>query len=76
MLATVLMFKTSVARRDLGCLTTAAVFLIAVAVTIGAIRGFSYAIWFGMPLVAGMALRLFDALRLRACGRGRSPRCC
>ena len=64
-LATVLMFKTSVARRDLGCLTTAAVFLVAVAVTFGAIRGFSYAIWFGMPLVAGMALRLFDALRLK-----------
>ena len=28
-------------------------FLVAVAVTVGAIRGYSYAIWFGMPMVAG-----------------------
>ena len=51
-------------RRDFGFLAAAVVFLIAVAVTLGAIRGFSYAIWFGMPLVAAMALRLFAALRL------------
>ena len=42
------------------------VFLIAVAVTLGAIRAYSYAIWFGMPLVAAMALRLFAALRLQS----------
>ena len=33
--------------------------------TLGAIRAFSYAIWFGMPMVAAMALRLFAALRLK-----------
>ena len=52
-------------RRDMGFLAAAAVFLIAVAVTLGAIRGFSYAIWLGMPMVAAMALRLFAALRLK-----------
>jgi hypothetical protein len=59
-------------RHDAGFLTAAGVFMIAVAVTFGAIRGFSYAIWFGMPMVAAMALRMFAALNLvsifaRAC---------
>src|SRR6185437_6141004 len=51
-------------RHDAGFLTAIGVFLIAVAVTFGAIRGFSYAIWFGMPMVAAMTLRLFAALNL------------
>jgi len=65
MVATLLMVQDRVVRRDMGFLAAAAVFLIAVAVTIGAIRGYSYAIWLGMPMVAGMALRLFAALRLK-----------
>src|SRR5262249_37254171 len=48
-----------------GFLTAAAVFVVAAAVTVAAIRGFSYAIWIGMPLVAAVALRLFDLLRLQ-----------
>ena len=55
-------------RRDMGFLAAALVFLIAVAVTLGAIRGYSYAIWLGMPMVAAMALRLFAALRLKTIG--------
>jgi hypothetical protein len=63
--ATLLMLQDRAARRDMGLLAAAAVFLIAVMVTLGAIRGFSYAIWLGMPMVAAMALRLFAALRLK-----------
>ena len=63
--ATLLMLQDRVACRDMGSLAAAAVFLIAVAVTLGAVRGHSYAIWLGMPMVAGMALRLFAALRLK-----------
>ena len=63
--ATLVMLSDRAMRRDMGFLAAAAVFLIAVLVTLGAIRGYSYAIWFGMPMVAAMALRLFAALRLK-----------
>jgi hypothetical protein len=63
--ATLVMLQQRVMRRDMGFLAAAAVFLIAALVTVGAIRAFSYAIWFGMPIVAAMALRLFAALRLK-----------
>jgi hypothetical protein len=63
-LATMAMLQDRAARRDMGFLAAAFVFLIAVAVTLGAIRGFSYAMWLGMPLVAAAALRLFAALKL------------
>ena len=62
--ATVVMLKQRSARSDVGFLAAAAVFLTAVAVTLGAIRGFSYAIWLGMPIVAAMSLRMFAALGL------------
>ena len=63
--ATLVMLQQRAMRRDMGFLAAAAVFLIAALVTVGAIRAFSYAIWFGMPIVAAMALRLFAALRLK-----------
>jgi hypothetical protein len=63
--AALLMLQNPAARRDMGSLTAALVFLIAVAVTLGAIRGYSYAIWLGMPMVAAMALQMFAALRLK-----------
>jgi hypothetical protein len=63
--ATLVLLRQPAMRRDLGFLATAAVFLVALLVTFGAIRAFSYAIWFGMPMVAAMALRLFAALRLQ-----------
>ena len=51
-------------RRDFGFLTAALVFLAAAAAMVAAIRGYSYAIWFGMPLVAALALRFFQALQI------------
>ncbi|MEA3027082.1 MAG: hypothetical protein QOF91_2367 [Alphaproteobacteria bacterium] len=63
--ATLVMLQQRAMRRDMGFLAAAAVFLVAVAVTLGAIRAYSYAIWFGMPMVAAMALRLFAVLRLQ-----------
>ena len=65
LVATVVMFNDRAARQDMGFLVAAATFLLAVLVTLGAIRGYSYAIWFGMPIVAATALRLFAALRLK-----------
>lgn len=53
-------------RRDFGYLTAVLVFVIAAATMIAAIRGYSYAIWLGMPLVAAAALRLFAVLRLQS----------
>jgi hypothetical protein len=52
-------------RRDFGFVTAAAVFLVAAGITWAAIRGYSYAIWLGMPLMAALAPRLFALLRLR-----------
>ena len=52
-------------RRDFGFLAAVAVFLVAAGTTVAAIRGYSYAMWLGMPLVAVVALRLFAALKLR-----------
>jgi hypothetical protein len=63
--ATLVLLRQRTMRRDMAFLAAAAMFLVAVLVTLGAIRAFSYAIWFGMPLVAAMALQLFAALRLK-----------
>ena len=63
-LATLAVLRNRASRHDAGVLTAAAVFAIAVVVMLGAIRGYSYAIWFGMPMVAAMALRLFAVLRM------------
>jgi hypothetical protein len=63
-IAVLVLFKERAMRHHSGFLAAAAVFLVAVAVTLGAIRGFSYAIWLGMPLVGAMALRMFAALHL------------
>jgi hypothetical protein len=51
-------------RNDFGLLTASFVFLAAAATTVAAVRGYSYAIWLGMPLVAGMALQFFAALHI------------
>ena len=57
--------RDRVVRRDFGFAAAAIAFAAAVLVTLGAIRGYSYAIWLGMPMVAAMAPRLFAALRLK-----------
>jgi len=53
-------------RHDFGFLAAALAFVIAAVTTVAAIRGYSYAIWLGMPLVAAAALRLFAALKLQS----------
>jgi hypothetical protein len=53
-------------RRDFGYLAASAALLAGIAMMFGAIKGFSYATWLGMPLVAVFALRLFALLRLQS----------
>jgi hypothetical protein len=53
-------------RRDFGYLAASAALLAGVAMMFGAIKGFFYATWLGMPLVAVFALRLFALLRLQS----------
>jgi hypothetical protein len=61
----VLVFERDL-RRNFGFIVVAVVFLAAAITTVLAIRGYSYAMWLGMPLVATLALRVFAVLRLRA----------
>ncbi|MBX9824996.1 MAG: hypothetical protein K2Y27_08365 [Xanthobacteraceae bacterium] len=51
-------------RRDFGFLAASLVFLAAAATMVAAVRGYSYAMWLGMPLVAGLAQRLFVAWQI------------
>lgn len=53
-------------RRDFGFLTAGAALLLAVATTMATIKGFHYAMWLAMPLIAVIALRLFAVLRLKS----------
>jgi hypothetical protein len=53
-------------RRDFGFLVASAALLLAVAFMLAAMRGYAYAMWLAMPLVAVAALRLFAALRLKS----------
>jgi hypothetical protein len=51
-------------RRNGGYLVAAAGTLAGFALMFAAVKGFNYAIWIGMPLVAAAALRLFASLKL------------
>ncbi len=53
-------------RRDFAFLAAGAAFLLACATTLATIKTFSYAMWFGMPLVAALVLRMFEAFQLKA----------
>ena len=64
MLALLKLMTEAKLRRDFGFLAASFVFLAAVATTVAAIRGYSYAMWLGMPLVAGLALRFFAAMHI------------
>jgi hypothetical protein len=66
LLATAILVREGELRRDFGFITAALAFIVAAAVTVAAIRSFSYAMWLGMPLVAALALRLFMVLRLKS----------
>jgi hypothetical protein len=65
LLATGALLAQADLRREFGLWAAAAAFITAAFTTVAAIRGFSYAIWLGMPLVAALAPRLFALLRLR-----------
>jgi hypothetical protein len=51
-------------RRDFGFLIAASIFLFAFVLTIGAIRGYSYAIWLGLPLMAAAAVQSFARFKI------------
>jgi hypothetical protein len=53
-------------RGDFAFLSATAVFLISILTTLATIKGATYAIWLGMPLVAVFALHLFAALHLHS----------
>jgi hypothetical protein len=53
-------------RGDFGFLAASVVFLAAAATMVMAVRGYSTAIWLGMPLVAALALRFFVALQIES----------
>jgi hypothetical protein len=66
--ASIAIWRDPQMRHDFGVLVARMTFLAAVLTTIMAIRGYSYAIWLGMPLVAAAALKLFEVFRLRSIG--------
>lgn len=66
LLAVLILAGERALRRDFGFLTAGLVFLVAAATMVGAIRAFSYAMWFGMPLVAVLGVRLFAAMGLKS----------
>lgn len=65
LLATLALLRDAALRRDFGFLTAGVAFLAAAVTTLAAIKGYSYATWLGMPLVAAFALHLFALLKLR-----------
>lgn len=62
LIATAALARQRTLRSDFGFLGAAAVFMIAAVTMVAAIRGYSYAMWFGMPLVAAAAVSMFAAL--------------
>jgi hypothetical protein len=63
-LAAILLLRDPLVRRDPAFLLACAALLTGVLTTLAAIKGYSYATWAGMPLVAVFGLRLFALLRL------------
>jgi len=63
-LAAILLLRDPLVRRDPAFLLACAALLAGVLTTLAAIKGYSYATWAGMPLVAVFGLRLFALLRL------------
>jgi len=64
--AALLLLRDDALRRDFAYLAAAGAFVVAFATTLAAVKGYSYALWLGMPLVAVFALRLFRMLRLES----------
>jgi hypothetical protein len=65
LVAVAILLRQESLRRDFGFLTAVLMFFAAAATTAVAIRGFSYAIWLGMPVVAMLALRLIVAFQIK-----------
>ena len=65
LVAVAILLRQESLRKDFGFLTAVLVFFAAAATTAVAIRGFSYAIWLGMPVVAMLALRLIVAFQIK-----------
>src|SRR4051794_442426 len=63
-IAAIFMLRERTSRRDFGFLTATASFMAATLTTVAAIKGYSYATWLAIPLVAAFAVRLFALLRL------------
>lgn len=66
--ASISLWRDPQMRHDFGVIVARMIFLAAVLTTIMAIRAFSYAIWFGMPIMAAAALKLFSLMRVRSIG--------
>lgn len=66
LVAAAILMRDRKLRRDFGFLTVALTLTVAVAMTMLAIRAFSYAMWIGMPLVAVLGLQLFAVLKLKS----------
>ena len=64
-IATLLLLRDPVLRHDRAFLAAIAAFAAAVLTTLAAIKGYSYATWLAMPLVAVFALRVFAFLELQ-----------
>ena len=65
-IAVIVLGLRDVLRRDFGFLVASAALLLAVAIMLAAMRGYAYAMWLAMPLVAVAALRLFAVLRQKS----------
>jgi hypothetical protein len=63
-LAALLHLSAPAARREFGALSACAALLAAFAYMLVALRGYSYAIWFGLPFVAAAAPEVLRRLRL------------
>jgi hypothetical protein len=66
LVATIMLARDDEARTQFAFLAVAATFIVAVVTMMIAIRAYSYAIWFGMPLMAAAGTRLFAAFHINA----------
>ena len=63
LIATLCLLRTPL-RRDFGLLSAAGALIVSAVLTLAMVKTYSYAMWFGMPLVATGAAYLFTRLRL------------
>jgi hypothetical protein len=60
----IVLLRSPAERREFGALTAGAALAMAFAYMAAAMRGYSYAIWLGMPFIAAAALHLFRRMRV------------